>query len=128
MSCCCSAGVDFVLLVCSTAVTEKRLPVDCLWIAAKLPLSDYCTLCACLQAKEKDGLTAAQRKERDAKALQEKLAKKQATDGEQKAEKCGFTCNVLAASGLMGAHCATYMMQRDLVACRLSSGRVNLHL
>eukprot|EP00877_Chromochloris_zofingiensis_P003984 jgi/Chrzof1/13587/Cz08g03100.t1 len=29
-------------------------------------------------AKDKDGLTAAQRKERDAKALQEKLAKKQA--------------------------------------------------
>jgi hypothetical protein len=35
----------------------------------------------CPQAKEKDGLTAAQRKERDAKALQEKLAKKQAADG-----------------------------------------------
>lgn len=32
-------------------------------------------------AKEKDGLTAAQRKERDAKALQEKLAKKQAEGG-----------------------------------------------
>jgi hypothetical protein len=30
-------------------------------------------------AKEKDGLTAAQRKERDAKALQEKQAKKAAT-------------------------------------------------
>ncbi|KAF8064641.1 hypothetical protein HT031_003442 [Scenedesmus sp. PABB004] len=30
-------------------------------------------------AKEKDGLTAAQRKERDAKALQEKLAAKQAS-------------------------------------------------
>ncbi|KAI8463401.1 MAG: hypothetical protein J3K34DRAFT_444158 [Monoraphidium minutum] len=31
--------------------------------------------------KEKDGLTASQRKERDAKALQEKLAKKQAEGG-----------------------------------------------
>lgn len=29
-----------------------------------------------VKAKEKDGLTAAQRKERDAKALQEKVAKK----------------------------------------------------
>jgi hypothetical protein len=34
------------------------------------------------QAKDKDGLTAAQRKERDAKALQEKLAKKQGAGGE----------------------------------------------
>ncbi|KIY99029.1 hypothetical protein MNEG_8931 [Monoraphidium neglectum] len=32
-------------------------------------------------AKDKDGLTAAQRKERDAKALQEKLAKKQTAEG-----------------------------------------------
>jgi hypothetical protein len=32
-------------------------------------------------AKEKDGLTAAQRKERDAKALQEKQAKKAAAAG-----------------------------------------------
>ncbi len=32
-------------------------------------------------AKEKDGLSASQRKERDAKALQEKLAKKQAQEG-----------------------------------------------
>lgn len=31
-----------------------------------------------VKAKDKDGLTAAQRKERDAKALQEKMAKKAA--------------------------------------------------
>jgi hypothetical protein len=31
--------------------------------------------------KDKDGLTAAQRRERDAKALQEKMAKKAATAG-----------------------------------------------
>jgi len=31
-------------------------------------------------AKDKDGLTASQRRERDAKALQEKLAKKQGSE------------------------------------------------
>lgn len=35
-----------------------------------------------VKAKDKDGLTAAQRKERDAKALQEKQAKKAATAGQ----------------------------------------------
>jgi hypothetical protein len=34
-------------------------------------------------AKDKDGLTASQRKERDAKALQEKLAKKAAEDAKK---------------------------------------------
>lgn len=34
-----------------------------------------------VKAKDKDGLTAAQRKERDAKALQEKAAKKAAAAG-----------------------------------------------
>eukprot|EP00884_Botryococcus_braunii_P016188 jgi/Botrbrau1/3252/Bobra.174_1s0024.1 len=39
-----------------------------------------------VSAKDKDGLTALQRKERDAKALQEKLAKK-ATGGTEDTKK-----------------------------------------
>ena len=36
-----------------------------------------------VKAKDKDGLTAAQRKERDAKALAEKIAKKAAEDAKK---------------------------------------------